>query len=293
MWFRRAADQGDPLGQNALGFMYASGQGVQKDPAQAVKWYRKAAEQGYDQAQYNLGYSYENGEGVATNYAEAVAWYRKAASQNYPPAQFSLGNSYFTGHGMQQDHVEAYKWWLLAAAQGYEPARNASSILEHQLTPEQIAEGQKRVGDFKPPEVSPPRAELDVAAGNLPADLRAKAETGDPIAQNECGEALYAGKHGVARNAVEAVKWFRRAAEQNFAAAQANLGVCFERGDGVAKYEVEAYKWDLLAAAQGDTKGKRNASILELMLSREQIADGKQRADAWLEQLKKSSPKNR
>jgi len=88
---------------------------------------------------------------------------------------------------------------------------------------------------------------------------------------------------------VEAVKWFRQAADQNLAAAQSNLGVCYERGDGVAKYEVEAYKWDLLAAAQGDPKGKRNATMLELLLGPEEIAEGKRRAQGWLEQRKKAS----
>lgn len=56
----------------------------------------------------------------------------------------------------------------------------------------------------------------------------------------------------------------------------------------MAKYAVEAYKWDLLAAAQGDTKAKRNATMLELMLSPEQIAEGKRRAKDWLEQRKKA-----
>jgi hypothetical protein len=42
----------------------------------------------------------------------------------------------------------------------------------------------------------------------------------------------------------------------------------------VAKYQVEAYKWDLLAAAQGDTKAKRNATALELMMTPGQVAEG-------------------
>jgi len=49
----------------------------------------------------------------------------------------------------------------------------------------------------------------------------------------------------------------------------------------------------LLAAAQGDNRATRNASTLELMLSQEQIAEGKQRANEWLERHKKSSPDSR
>jgi TPR repeat protein len=165
--------------------------------------------------------------------------------------------------------------------------------LEHELTRAQLAEGQKRAGDFKPPAIPSLDPQQGEADGNLLADLRARAGAGEAQAQNELGEALYIGKRGVTRNAVEAVECFRQAASQNHPAAQSNLGVCYERGDGVAKYEVEAYKWYLLAAAQGDNKARRNASILELMLLPEQVAEGKRRAQDWLEPRKKPSTNNR
>ena len=77
---------------------------------------------------------------------------------------------------------------------------------------------------------------------------------------------------------MEAVKWYRKAAEQNYAAAQYNLAICYERGDGVAKDWAEAYKWLLLAARQGDEDAKKNMTELESKLTPEQIADGKTRA---------------
>ena len=48
---------------------------------------------------------------------------------------------------------------------------------------------------------------------------------------------------GVTKNDEEAVKWYRKAADQGFAAAQYNLGGMYYRGEGVAKDEVEAVKW--------------------------------------------------
>jgi TPR repeat protein len=48
------------------------------------------------------------------------------------------------------DPVEAYKWLLLAARQGDEHAKKTMTILENKITPEQIAEGQKRAREFKP-----------------------------------------------------------------------------------------------------------------------------------------------
>ena len=41
----------------------------------------------------------------------------------------------------------------------------------------------------------------------------------------------------------EAVKWYRRVAEQGNARAQYNLGICYERGEGVEKDMTEAVKW--------------------------------------------------
>ena len=74
----QAAEQGDAEAQYNLGVMYAQGQGVRQDDAQAVQWYRQAAEQGYAQAQSNLGVMYYNGQGVRQNYKIAKEWFGKA-----------------------------------------------------------------------------------------------------------------------------------------------------------------------------------------------------------------------
>ena len=78
---RKAADQGKAEAQFYLGVMYAKGQGVPQDDAEAAKWYRKAAEQGYADAQDNLGIMYAKGQGVPQDDAEAAKWWRKAADQ--------------------------------------------------------------------------------------------------------------------------------------------------------------------------------------------------------------------
>ena len=45
-----------------------------------------AAKQGAAYAQYNLGIMYAKGDGVPENDAEAVKWYRKAADQGHAKA---------------------------------------------------------------------------------------------------------------------------------------------------------------------------------------------------------------
>ncbi len=82
------------------------------------------------------------------------------------------------------------------------------------------------------------------------ADLRAKAESGDAQSQYEFGVAFDFGKLGVGKDYAEAVKWFRKAAEQNNAAAQDNLGQCYTAGEGVVQDYAEAVKWYQKAADQ-------------------------------------------
>jgi TPR repeat protein len=117
--------------------------------------------------------------------------------------------------------------------------------------------------------------------------MRKAAEQNLPQAQYLLGISYNYG-HGVAKDYVEAVKWFRKAAEQNFGMAQYSLALCYGTGQGVAKDEVEAFKWLILSAAQGNEHAKEHVTVLEEgSLSPDQIAEGKRRANDWLEKYKK------
>jgi TPR repeat protein len=108
------------------------------------------AEAGDAESQVELGLRYDKGAGVVKDHAEAAKWYRKAAEQNFAAAQYMLSVCYATGTGVAKGNGEAYKWRLLAARQGDEDAKKNMTVLESNLTPEQIAEGQKLARDFKP-----------------------------------------------------------------------------------------------------------------------------------------------
>jgi hypothetical protein len=114
------------------------------------------------------------------------------------------------------------------------------------------------------------------------------------IAEIARSEQLADGKgNGVPKDDVEAVKWYRKSAEQGNADAQYNLGVCYEYGYGVPKDHAEALKWYLKPAeqtGQANEKtciacGKTNPGNLEFCWScgnslsapqnTEQPADGK------------------
>ena len=73
---------------------------------------------------------------------------------------------------------------------------------------------------------------------------------------------LYGRGRGVERNATEAVRWYRRAAEQGNARAQNNLGVMYGTGRGVERNDAEAVRSYRRAAEQGDAVGQTNLGAM-------------------------------
>ncbi len=90
--------------------------------------------------------------------------------------------------------------------------------------------------------------------------FRKAAEQNDAAAQFYLGFCYDKGQ-GVAQDYVEAVKWFRKAAEQNIAEAQFNLGLRYDNGQGVAKDYVEGYKWYRKAAERNDALAQYNLGV--------------------------------
>jgi TPR repeat protein len=77
---------------------------------------------------------------------------------------------------------------------------------------------------------------------------RKAAEQGLARAQNNLGS-MYKNGRGVSLDYVQAAKWYRKAAEQNLAEAQYNLGKLYHSGHGVSQDYVHALMWFNLAAA--------------------------------------------
>ena len=64
------------------------------------------------------------------------------------------------------------------------------------------------------------------------------------------------------KSEAEAVKWFRKAADQGNSSGQSNLARMYENGRGVAKDVGEALRWYRQAADQGDAKAKEGVKRL-------------------------------
>ena len=84
---------------------------------------------------------------------------------------------------------------------------------------------------------------------------RKAAEMGFPCAQYKLAEAFRNG-YGVKQDSTDAARWYKDSAEKGFADAQYQLGCLYAKGTGVRKDIKEARSWWEKAAQQGDEKSK-------------------------------------
>jgi hypothetical protein len=91
---------------------------------------------------------YASGRGVTKNEAEAVKWYRKSADQGFANAQYNLGVCHEYGTGVPKDLVESYAYWSLAGRTD-EDARKMLAALEKILSPRDRLRGQQRFKELQ------------------------------------------------------------------------------------------------------------------------------------------------
>ena len=104
---------------------------------------------------------------------------------------------------------------------------------------------------------------------------------GHPAAQYNLG-VMHEWGNGVPQNNVKALKWYRLSAEQSHKDAQNNLGAMLSKGEGVEQDFVKALKWFVVAAGNGSEGGRKNIDIVEKRMSSEQITQAKKLALEWI-----------
>ena len=156
--FTTVAEQGNEEAQLIVGKMYMIGQGVEKNPEQAIKWFKAAATQGNADAQFFLGAMYLLPQ---KDIAEGLRWLRLSADQGMQDAQYLLGMAYLKGQNFTLDFVQADMWLRLAAAQGGEFYQTQLEKAEKQMTADQIAQAKALAAAWKPKVAAVPSAKQD------------------------------------------------------------------------------------------------------------------------------------
>jgi TPR repeat protein len=110
-WFLSSSNQGDAQGHFGLGIIIAEGKVVQQDYDKAYELLLKSADKEYAQAQYWLGYIHEIGlYNITQDYSKAYEWYLKSANQENKNAQYCLGNYYYYGKDdIPQSYEKSYE----------------------------------------------------------------------------------------------------------------------------------------------------------------------------------------
>ena len=96
---------------------------------------------------------------------------------------------------------------------------------------------------------------------------------------------MYANGYGVAKDSAEALKWYRKAADQGNASAQFNLGAMYSNGEGVAKDAIEGAAWINIAAASGEEISVMNRSLVERQLGPQATLAAQQRSKEILKEI--------
>ncbi len=224
---------------------------------------RREADSGDRVAQNRLGLMYAYGQGIPTNNTEAFQWFMKSARQGYAEAQNNLGWMYANGRGTFRDDIRAMTWYKRAALQGDATAQfNVGWMYDQNRGVDAVDVEQGQA--FRHLAASGVRTAAlwldirDLCEGSLlPAPLAAAdwygraAEQNHAGAQNNLGELHANGRLGETNN-VEAIKWFRLAAEQGYTPAERNLGSMYADGRGTRLNTATAIQWFRKAADKND-----------------------------------------
>ena len=197
-WFRKSAEQGDPVGQYNLGEAYHKGYGVRKNIAEALKLYHKAAAQGEKNAIGSIGYCYITGDGVAQDAKQAVEWFKKAAALGNNQSMHNMGLCYELGEGVSKDLQESAIWYRKAAELGN--TASMMNLAQFYMNGQGVKRDKEEAVKW----------------------LMKAAEQGNASAQYNLG-ACYEFGNGVKKNKDEALKWYRMAADKGERHAQERL----------------------------------------------------------------------
>lgn len=187
----------------------------------------------------------------AGRYAQAAALLQPLAEQGVARAQFMLGLMHHFGEGGAPDEKAALHWFRRLAAGGYaEAGRDVRALLRVEA---QVPEGDP-LGIYS---------------------YKKAAQNGDPEAQYLFAKVYDEGR-GVTENDNIAAAWYREAALQGHAAAEAHLGAMLLQGDGLPM-DARAGANHLLTAGREFVEQGRLAEALVILAMVKATAPGQQR----------------
>jgi len=193
----------------------------------------------------------------ATDYKSAVRMLRPLARKGDPRAQLLLGSAYFSGEGVGFDFKKARYWLERAVAQNHTPAFAPLGQLLLKTN-----KGRDERG-------------LDL--------IRTAVGRGDAQGQLALGWLYFVGQGGVATDLEKSRRLLLKSAEQKHKLVFSLLTFWYASDRGKKPDNVEALKWAIIDTriGVGVAADIHRAKALKA-LTKDQIAEAKRRAAAWL-----------
>jgi TPR repeat protein len=181
---------------------------------------------------------------------EAVTALEYAAGQGVPGAMWKLGRMYADGDGVDQNKLRAFKYFRdLTKAHAYDPPGTPQARF--------VANAFVTLGHFYLDGIPNSAIKPDPAIAREMFRYAAS-YYGDPDAQYLLGR-LYLDGNGIARDPVQAARWFGLAANKDQRSAQAMLGNMLFSGDDLPRQAALGLFW-LTLAKDGVAKGSPNSA---------------------------------
>jgi len=114
-WLEKASDNNQSDAQALLGYCYY----CMDDQNSTGYFYRKSAQNGNPMGQYLLGCAYAAGEcGLETDYTTAAKLFASTGNSGVPAAQFAIGLYLYIGLGVDRNLEWSKQWMQIAAKNG-------------------------------------------------------------------------------------------------------------------------------------------------------------------------------
>ncbi|XP_030337923.1 protein sel-1 homolog 1 isoform X1 [Strigops habroptila] len=272
--FEKLTEEGSPKGQMALGFLYASGLGVNSSQAKALVYYTFGALGGNLIAHMILGYRYWVGIGVLPSCESALTHYRLVA--NHVASDISLTGGTVVqrirladevenpgmASGMLEDDLIQYYQFL--AEKGDVQAQVGLGQL-HLHGGRGVEQNHQRAFEYFNQAANAGNSHAMAFLGKMYSEgsdvvpqsnetalqyFKKAADMGNPVGQSGLGMAYLYGR-GVPVNYELALKYFQKAAEQGWVDGQLQLGSMYYNGIGVKRDYKQALKYFNLASQGG------------------------------------------
>lgn len=152
-YYLMAANQGDSMGENNLGWCYEKGYGVLQNYEEALRLYEKSAAKNNGHGASNAAHMYMCGLGVEPNMDKALHYTRIGAQSEIPVCLYNLGYHYLTGEYIEHNMEKAQQLIAAAADKGHTMAQQImescnGDITQLQIVPNNQSELQRGVECF-------------------------------------------------------------------------------------------------------------------------------------------------